>query len=63
VSCSGTTWYVYDATGNTLAIYTGVSGTMMAEVPVYGAERLGTYAVSGVTGWNNFDPRMYDSIP
>ncbi len=36
-----TTYTVYDASGNPLAIY---NNTTQAEVPIYGSERLGTYS-------------------
>jgi len=44
-----TTYYVYDASGNVLAIYTqsGAGTPTEAEIPVYGTNRLGTYFVPG----------------
>jgi RHS repeat-associated protein len=46
VNENGTVWYVYDASGSVMAIYAGTTPTI-SEIPVYGADRLGTYFVSG----------------
>ncbi len=52
---NGTSNYVYDATGNVMAIY---SGTTMEELPVYGSNRLGTYTVSS----NNYVYELRDNV-
>ena len=46
---SRTTYYVYDATGNVLAIYYSTTPTnpTLQEVPIYGTGRLGTYFTTG----------------
>jgi RHS repeat-associated protein len=46
VNATGTTYYIYDPSGNVLAIYsatTALPTPVLAEVPVYGSDRLGTY--------------------
>jgi RHS repeat-associated protein len=58
VSALGTTWYVYDASGNVIAIYTGSTGTTLAEVPVYGSDRVGTYYLAG----NNYVYELKDNV-
>lgn len=55
VNTNSTTYYVYDATGNVMAIYTG---TTITELPVYGANRLGTYFASG----NNYYYELRDNV-
>jgi RHS repeat-associated protein len=50
-----TTYYVYDAAGNVLAMY---NGTTISEIPVYGADRLGTYTVTG----NNYVYELRDNV-
>jgi RHS repeat-associated protein len=52
---NGTTYFVYDEGGNIMAIYTG---TTMAEVPVYGSSRLGTYYLSA----NNYVYELRDNV-
>jgi hypothetical protein len=39
-----TTYYVYDAGGNSIALYADPTET---ELSVYGTDRLGTYTVAG----------------
>ena len=50
-----TTYYVYDASSNSMAIYTGAT---LSEMPFYGADRLGTYTVSG----NNYVYELRDNV-
>ncbi len=57
VNPNGTTYYVYDASGNVMAIYTGTTPTM-SEVPVYGSSRLGTYTVSS----SNYVYELRDNV-
>jgi RHS repeat-associated protein len=50
VNAINTTYYVYDASGNVLAIYTSTTAAptpALAEMPVYGSGRLGTYFKPG----------------
>jgi RHS repeat-associated protein len=57
VNQNGTTYYVYDASGSVMAIYTGTTPTI-TELPVYGADRLGTYFVAG----NNYYYELKDNV-
>jgi RHS repeat-associated protein len=50
-----TSYYVYDAAGNSMAIYTG---TTLTEMPFYGSDRLGTYNVSG----NSYAYELKDNV-
>jgi hypothetical protein len=50
-----TSYYVYDASGNSMAIYTG---TTLTEMPFYGSDRLGTYNVSG----NSYTYELKDNV-
>lgn len=54
-------WYVRDATGRIISIYFEEpftdEGPLQAEVPIYGAERLGLYKVDGSTGLKLFEVR------
>jgi YD repeat-containing protein len=50
-----TSYYVYDAAGNSMAIYTG---TTLTEMPFYGSDRLGTYNVSG----NSYTYELKDNV-
>jgi YD repeat-containing protein len=51
-----TAYYVYDASGNSTAIYTGTS---LTEMPFYGSERLGTYTLAN----NSYAYELRDSEP
>ncbi|HEY9000684.1 MAG TPA: putative Ig domain-containing protein, partial [Mucilaginibacter sp.] len=55
VNANGTTYYVYDASGNVMAIY---NGTSISETPVYGSNRLGTYFYSS----SNYQYELRDNI-
>lgn len=50
-----TTYTVYDASGNPLAIY---NNTTQAEVPIYGSERLGTYSPT----FNSYAYELRDNV-
>ena len=53
-------YYVYDPSGNVLAIYNkaGIAVAIIAELPVYGSDRLGTYYTSG----NNYVYELRDNV-
>jgi RHS repeat-associated protein len=55
INANGTTYYVYDASRNVMAIY---SGTSISEVPVYGSNRLGTYFYSS----SNYQYELRDNV-
>jgi RHS repeat-associated protein len=57
VNAAGTTYYVYDASGNVLGIYTGTTPAL-TEIPVYGSSRLGTYFVTA----NNYVYEIRDNV-
>jgi len=50
-----TTYYVYDAAGSALAIYTGAT---LTEMPVYGSDRLGTYTIAS----NSYVYELRDNV-
>ncbi|HEY9003264.1 MAG TPA: RHS repeat-associated core domain-containing protein, partial [Mucilaginibacter sp.] len=56
-NANGTTYYVYDASDNVIAIYTGTAPTI-TEAPFYGADRLGTYFYSG----SNYQYELRDQV-
>ena len=59
INGNGTTYYIYDASGNVLAIYNGTTATPpMIEAPVYGGDRLGTYFVAA----NNYQYELRDNV-
>ncbi len=53
-------YYVYDPSGNVLAIYNkaGSNAAAIAELPVYGSDRIGTYYASG----NNYVYELRDNV-
>ncbi|MDB5089167.1 MAG: repeat-associated core domain protein [Mucilaginibacter sp.] len=61
INATATTYYIYDASGNVLAIYTSTTAAptpALAEVPVYGNGRLGTYFKPGA----NFVYEIRDNV-
>ena len=58
VNSTGTTYYVYDASGNVMAIYNGTTSPTIAEVPFYGSDRLGTYFYSS----SNYQYELRDNV-
>jgi len=52
---TGTTYYVYDSSGNTIAIY---NGTTLTELPFYGADKLGVYTLAN----NNYVYELKDNV-